>query len=49
MELDFAGNEEPWVVPFSRLQQMYTTYVNCLNRLVPVNQANQVSDKTQPF
>jgi hypothetical protein len=49
MELDFAGNEEPWVVPFSRLQQMYTTYVNCLNRLVPVNQASQVSDKTQPF
>ncbi|MDR6664290.1 hypothetical protein [Rhizobium sp. 1399] len=49
MELDFAGNEEPWIVPLSRLQQMYTTYVNCLNRLVPANQASQVSDKTQPF
>lgn len=49
MELDFAGNEGHWVVPLSRLQQMYTTYVNCLNRLVPANQASQVSDKTQPF
>ncbi|MFC5759615.1 hypothetical protein [Rhizobium sp. GCM10022189] len=49
MELDFSGNEEKWVVPLSRLQQMYTTYVNCLNRLVPANQARPVSDKTQPF
>ncbi|MBW9051665.1 hypothetical protein [Rhizobium mesosinicum] len=49
MELDFAGNEGSWVVPLSRLQQMYTTYVNCLNRLVPANQISPVSDKTQPF
>lgn len=49
MELDFAGNEEKWVVPLSRLQQMYTTYVNCLNRLVPQSQVSPVSDNTQPF
>ena len=49
MELDFSGDEGKWVVPLSRVQQMYTTYVNCLNRLVPANQVSPVSDKTQPF
>lgn len=49
LELDFSGDEEKWVVPLSRLQQMYTTYVDCLNRLVPANEVRPVSDKTQPF
>ncbi len=49
MELDFSGDEEKWVVPLSRVQQMYTTYVDCLNRLVPGATVSQVSDKTQPF
>jgi hypothetical protein len=49
MEIRFSGDEEKWVVPLSRAQQMYTTYVDCLNRLVPGNTVSQVSEKTQPF
>jgi hypothetical protein len=49
IELDFSGDEEKWVVPLSRLQQMYTTYIDCLNRLVPAPQVSQTADKTQPF
>ena len=49
LQISFAGDESDWTLPFSRVEQLYSTYIKCLNRLRVTGQAKADSETTKPF
>ena len=49
MELSFAGTEGTWTLPLSRVEQLYSTYVACLDRLPAAATAKEVTALDRPF
>ncbi|MEZ2129354.1 MULTISPECIES: hypothetical protein [unclassified Sinorhizobium] len=49
LQLGFAGDESDWTLPISRVEQLYSTYIKCLNRLPGIGQAKADSENSRPF
>ncbi|WP_064713247.1 hypothetical protein [Rhizobium bangladeshense] len=49
VQLTFAGDEGDWTLPLSRVDQLYPTYDECLERLEAGGKPKQDSATSKPF